>query len=214
MAVGSGPGQNPFRTSLHAMYLETHLTLALPPGAEPELRTWAVRRGVKVLCIELVRGVAPRQIMLTLHGGTSVVEARQHAEALAFEALSTCGARRCRLKVEAPWSQGPFAASAPVYLEHHVRVATRDLEALGRLAASQSAHLSRSAYKVSPDGVQERFLTQRFGPSDDAAMGAAFDSLLASLADAGLPVTKVERERVLFDDNIALDEGWLEETSP
>ncbi|WP_244221805.1 hypothetical protein [Corallococcus exercitus] len=150
--------------------------------------------------------------MLTLRGSRSVEEARQHAEALAFEARTTCDARRCRLKVEAPWTPSRLAGQAPVYLEHHVRVSTRDLEALVRLAASQAAHLSRSAYKVSPDGVQERFLTQRFGPSDDAAMGAAFDSLLVGLAGAGLPVTKVERERVLFDDNIALDEGWLEET--
>lgn len=196
------------------MRLETHLTVALSARAEPELRAWAVRRGVKVLCIELARGVTPRQIMLTLYGGTSVAQARQVAEALAFDARSICDARPCRIKVETPWTRNSLVEQAPVYLEHHLRVTTRDLEALARLAASHASHLSRSAYKTSPDGSQERFLTRRFGPSDDAAMSAAFDSLMADLAHAGLQVTKVERERVLFDDNIALDEGWLEETSP
>lgn len=43
-------------------------------------------------------------------------------------------------------------------------------------------------------------------------MATRFDSLLAALSDAGMPVTKVERECVLFDDDISLDEGWLEET--
>ncbi|MBN8227747.1 hypothetical protein JYK02_09520 [Corallococcus macrosporus] len=194
------------------MRLETHLTLAMCASAEPELQAWAARHGVKALCIELARGVTPRQVMLTLRGSTSVEEARQRAEALAFEARSTCDARPCRIKVETPWTWSPLAEEAPCYLEHHVRVATRDLEALARLAASHAAHLSRSAYKVSPDGLQERFLTQRFGPSDDAAMDVAFGSLLAGLAGAGLPVTKVERERVLFDDNLTLDEGWMEET--
>lgn len=196
------------------MRLETHLTVALPAGTEPELRTWAARRGVKVLCIELARGVAPRQVMLTLHGATSVKVSRQHAEALAQELHALFGARPRRIKVEARWPLAPDADVAPLYLEHHVRVATRDLEALERLAASNAAHLSRNAYKAFPDGVQERFLTQRFGPRDGTRMATNFGSLLAALSGAGMPVTKVERECVLFDDNISLDEGWLKETDP
>lgn len=192
------------------MDLETHLTVALPVGAEPKLRAWAAGRGVKVLCIELARGVVPRQVMLTLRGGASVKEALRRVEALSSEVHTACGVRPCRIKVEAHWKNFPNGTPAPRYLEHHVRVATRDLEALERLATPHEAHLSRSAYKVFPDGVEERFLTQRFGPSDDARMSAAFDSLLVALANEGFPVTKVERERVLFDDNIALDEGWLE----
>lgn len=195
------------------MLLETHLTLALPLGTEPELRAWAALHGVKALCIELGRGVAPRQVMLTLHGSASVEEALQRARVLASETLLLHGARPRRIKVEATWNNTRLPEHAPAYLEHHVRVATHDLEALERIAASRGAHLSRNAYKVFPDGRQERFLTQRFGPTDDAALSEAFDALMMALVDARLPVTKVERERVLFDDNMALDEGWLEETS-
>ncbi|MFP2956290.1 hypothetical protein ACLEPN_00270 [Myxococcus sp. 1LA] len=195
------------------MLLETHLTVDLRAGTKPELRDWATHRNVKVLCIELARGVAPRQVMLTQHGACSVEASRQRAETLAQEVHDTCGARTCRIKVEARWPLPLHRREVvpPLYLEHHVRVATRDLESLERLAAANAAHLSRNAYKSFPDGLQERFLTQRFGPRDDARMAARFDALLAALASEGLPVTKVERECVLFDDNLSLDEGWLEE---
>lgn len=194
------------------MPLETHLTLALPAGMEPLLRGWTARRGVKMLCIELASGVAPRQVMLTLHGDATVDEARRRAEALMNEVQGLCDAQRRRIKVESRWSATRAEAMPPAYLEHHVRVATRDLAALERLAAEHAAHLSRNAYKTFPDGIQERFLTQRFGPSDSPRMEAAFQTLLSALEREGFPVTKVERECVLFDDNLTLDEGWLKET--
>ncbi|AKQ68408.1 hypothetical protein A176_005320 [Myxococcus hansupus] len=179
---------------------------------ESLLRGWAAGRGVKMLCIELASGVAPRQVMLTLHGDSSVDEARRRAEALTHEVQGLCDAKTCRIKVESRWSETRTETMTPAYLEHHVRVATRDLVALERLAAAQAAHLSRNAYKTFPDGIQERFLTQRFGPSDSQRMAAEFQTLLSALEREGFPVTKVERECVLFDDNLALDEGWLKET--
>ncbi|GHG70621.1 hypothetical protein [Comamonas sp. JC664] len=194
------------------MPLETHLTLALPAGRESLLRDWAAGRGVKMLCIELASGVAPRQVMLTLHGDASVDEARRRAEALMHEVQGLCDAHPRRIKVESRWTEARTEATTPAYLEHHVRVSTRDLAALERLAAEHAAHLSRNAYKIFPDGIQERFLTQRFGASDTARMDAAFHALLSALRREGFPVTKVERECVLFDDNLALDEGWLKET--
>jgi hypothetical protein len=102
-----------------------------------------------------------------------------------------------------------------LYLEHHVKVRTAPdrLGALATLAAAHDAHLSRNPHRAR-DGHEERFLTQRFSAHATRDADAGLDALLEQLAMASVDVVKVERERVLHDDNVSLDAGWREEARP
>ncbi|MCJ0870671.1 hypothetical protein [Streptomyces sp. AP-93] len=61
-----------------------------------------------------------------------------------------------------------------------------------------------------PGARQERFVTQRWrGTAAEA--GAACDALVAALAGAGYDIRSQEREFVLYDSDLSVDDGWIEE---
>lgn len=170
------------------------------------LDAWAATRGLKVTHIVLARGRMPFQPMLTLPDRTS------HPSVVA--GLRDAGFEPVRVKVETvPWSQEP-AGPGGGYFEHHLKLALPadyDRAALETLVIPHGAHVSWNARRVlpGPGGRQERFVTQRHhGPAD--AAGRACDELVRALAAAGYEVLSEEREFVLSDSDLSVDEGWLE----
>ena len=195
-----------------AVSTEAHLTLSHPVAADPALEAWLAPRGLAVTRIELAQGVSPQQPMITLWAATRD-EALREVEALrsALAALEV-GVSRVKLEV----AQLPGAPAQPaLYLEHHVKVRTTPerIAALGLLGVAHGAHLSRNPRRR-VDGVEERFLTQRFAPDDPDAAELGLQALLAALRAAAVPIAKLTRERVIHDDNLALDAGWRTELSP
>lgn len=193
------------------MNLETHITLDVCEADESRLRAWASARGLKVTCIVLARGRYARQLMVTLRGDVAPRDAIDRARRIAEDARLTCGAHLRRIKVEAPLVDVEARDDA-IYVEHHVgvRLAPSELATLAAIAADAGAHLSRNAFKVLDD-EEERFLTARFGADEVSVADRALGRLLHALSAAGLTIAKVERERVLFDDAGALDDGWMGE---
>jgi hypothetical protein len=118
-----------------------------------------------------------------------------------------------RVKIECtPWA--PEVPSEPCpdgrYFEHHVKLLLEpddDLSRLAELVEPHGAHLSWNARRVREEGRHERFVTQRCRGVDAKGAHAALQGLLASLT--GREVLEVEEEFVLYDSNLALDEGWL-----
>ncbi|MER6126905.1 hypothetical protein ABT173_30815 [Streptomyces sp. NPDC001795] len=201
---------------MSASLYETHVTVRCDSAADSErLRRWAAAAGLKLAHIVLARGRMPVQPMLTLSGSaTYALESVRAREVTAL--LRADGFEPVRVKIEsAPWA--PEVPREPCggerYFEHHVKLlldADADLAALAARVVPHGAHLSWNARRVRGHGRHERFVTQRCRGVDAEGAGRALERLLAELA--GLEVICVEREFVLHDSDVSVDDGWLEET--
>jgi hypothetical protein len=194
------------------MSIEAHITLAHPPEVEPALDAWLAERRLKLTRIELAQGASPRQTMITARRDGPLDDVLRDARAIRG-ALAPLGVDVTRVKIEI--ARAACASPAPaLYLEHHVKVRTPEghVPALAAIGAAHRAHLSRNPASRR-GGVEERFLTQRFAPHASRAALEGLRALLRALRAAPARVVKIERERVLYDDNLALDAGWSQEFS-
>lgn len=191
------------------MSIEAHLTLSHPAHADSVLQAWLAPRALTLTRIELSHGVSPRQPMITLRAADRD-DALREGRAIRDD-LAPLGIGVSRVKLEVIHVPGASPAPA-LYLEHHVKVRTAPdrVAELGLLGAAHGAYLSRNPRRR-VDDVEERFLTQRFTPRDGAAAEAGLQALLAALRAAAMPIAKLARERVIYDDNLALDAGWRPE---
>ncbi|MGW6857350.1 hypothetical protein [Streptomyces xanthophaeus] len=186
---------------------ETHVTVHCANGAELErLDAWAGARELKVTHIVLARGRMVSQPMLTLRDRTGHERLLPQLRAAGFDPV--------RVKVETvPWTSdrpGPGGG----YFEHHLKLRLPphyDRAALEDLAVRHSAHVSWNARRVLPDGGHERFVTQRCRGVPAERAGAACDALTAALGSAGYEIRSEEREFVLHDSDLSVDDGWIEE---
>ncbi|MFJ7590318.1 hypothetical protein ACIQZO_23620 [Streptomyces sp. NPDC097617] len=185
---------------------ETHVTVRCADAAElTRLDAWAGARELKVTHILLARGRMVSQPMLTLPDRTGHERLVPRLREAGFDPV--------RVKVETvPWttdSPGPGGG----YFEHHLKLllpADFDRGALESLVVPHGAHLSWNARRALAGGAHERFVTQRWrGTSAEA--GAACDALVAALGSAGYEIRSEEREFVLYDSDLSVDDGWIDE---
>jgi hypothetical protein len=201
---------------------EAHVTVAA--GSETELqrfRAFCEAVSVKCIVIELGRGVAPLQPMTASYHRGSLQQALGEVHAFA-RALVAAGFEVTRLKLEALGrnqaipEDDPSARAQPAnYFEFHVKVllplAGADVEGLRTRCERHGAHLSRNARKVRADGASERFVTLRVPGLGRASAERCFAALLQDLAGTGLALSQRLREYTVYDSNLALDRGWLED---
>ncbi|WP_225881982.1 hypothetical protein [Streptomyces aureocirculatus] len=189
-----------------------------PESGVGPLARWAHARGLGFTHIVLARGTTRSQPMVNLRG-TGGLTAQLDASGRVVDDLARAEFRAVRVKVEAaPWAAGvprhdaeaARAGSGP-YFEHHVKLrlpAGHDRGALAALVAPHRAHLSWNARRTRADGREERFVTQRCHGVGRATATDLLAALLADLADAH--ILEVEREYVLYDTNLSLDDGWMD----
>ncbi|WP_405914979.1 hypothetical protein [Streptomyces sp. NBC_00728] len=193
---------------------ESHVTVrCADPDEWPRLQRWAASGGLKLTHIVLARGRMRDQPMLTLSGSSSYVEQAERVRHVVAR-LQGDGFEPVRVKTECT----PWAAEVPVrlggdderYFEHHVKLLLdpdTDLAALAARTVPHGAHLSWNALRVRADARHERFVTQRCrGVGADGA-GRALERLLTELG--GFVVLGVEREFVLYDSDLSVDDGWI-----
>jgi hypothetical protein len=200
---------------MSAPLYESHVTVrSAGPDELARLRRWAAADGFKLTHIVLARGRMRDQPMLTLSGSPSYAcEAARVREVAAR--LRAGGFDPVRVKIESsPWA--PEVPHRPCddgrYFEHHVKLrltADTDLAALAARVVPHGAHLSWNARRVRGEH-HERFVTQRCHAVDAEGAGRALERLLTELR--GREVLSVEREFVLHDSDVSVDEGWLEES--
>jgi hypothetical protein len=200
---------------------ETHLTVASPGTTGLEvLRAFAVESKLKITHIVLPRGNEPSQWMLTRHSTGTLEETLAAAHALSSElADRNLSVRRIKVEIDAAHSAAPSSRleaerrPADRHFEHHLKVLVRPpslgLDILGDIARRNGAHLSRNAFRVRDDGMEERFLTQRFYACGRGEASAALDALIAGLQQTGFTILDREAEYVVHDDNAAIDAGWM-----
>ncbi len=190
---------------------EIHITVQ---GNRDTLVDWAERHTLKVTEIVLDCGAHPTQLMVTSEGSGIYTDIAVAAEQLRAQLCAT-GFPPSRVKIEAaPWNRGIPQESVPpgTYFEHHVKLllpANADLAGLKERVIAHGAHLSRNARRVRPDGMLERFVTQRCYGVGQPRAHAAYLTLLAALADQ--TILESEEEFVVYDSAPALDSGWLPE---
>jgi len=201
---------------------ETHLTVALPQeGDVDSLRAWGAVRGLKCTRIVLARGSSVSQPMLTREGRGVLSEELTKAKAIAAE-LADAGFRVARIKIEAspfnrdvPLSDADGQAQPPGrYFEHHVKLlldGSSDIEHVTAIARDHAAHVSRNALRTRDDGRTERFVTQRCHRVGRETAGRMLQDLLRALRASGHDILESESEFVVYDDKLALDDGWLED---
>ncbi|MGW2283984.1 hypothetical protein [Streptomyces phaeochromogenes] len=211
-------------------HYETHVTVRCDSAAESErLRCWAAGAGLKLTHIVLARGRMPSQPMVTLTGSPSYAAESARAREVAAR-LRADGFVPVRVKIESsPWA--PEVPREPCgtggderYFEHHVKLlldADTGLDALAARVVPHGAHLSWNARRVRDSeidstgdtggtgGRHERFVTQRCRGVDAEGAGRLLELLLAELY--GFEVADVEREFVLHDSDLSVDDGWIEE---
>jgi hypothetical protein len=199
-----------------ASQYESHVTVRCAGPADwLRLRRWAASAGLKLTHIVLARGRTPEQPMLTLSGSSSYVEQAERVRDV-VAGLHADGFDPVRVKTECT----PWAAEVPArldgdderYFEHHVKLlldAGTDLAALAARVMPHGAHLSWNAARVRAGARHERFVTQRCSGVGAGGAGRALERLLTELGD--FVVLGVEREFVLHDSDLSVDDGWIEE---
>lgn len=187
---------------------ELHLTVdPLSSDRLGEFIDCCARHGAKPLLIELGRGEHVQQPMLgKVVYADSLELALPMARGLAEE-LEAEGYRVRRLKVEVPAEMDELGRAAGVYYEWHGKIRYVPGEALSRVCEKHSVHLSQNALKGE---AGTRFVTLR-----DYAARKFFESRVRDLKDdlvrEGWPVIKEVSELCIYDSNIELDMGWLDD---
>jgi hypothetical protein len=199
--------------------LESHLTVSCRDRETERLAVWAARRGFGFSHILLARGEKPSQPMLNFQGeGAALGQVRMGLD-LAHE-LGDHGFRVVRVKTEAaPWASGvpqhdtdALATRAELHFEHHVKLllpADHDRARLEAAVLPHTAHLSWNARRFRADDREERFVTQRCHRVGRATAERCLTALLETLRAEEHHVLEVEREYVLHDTNLGLDDGWI-----
>ena len=196
---------------------ETHITVALDaPAAWTRFKRWCDERELKSVFIALERGQTPAQPMMTRQSRGILATQIEAANALARD-CQNAGFAVARVKLEvAPWNedvpQRDDQADARRYFEHHVKLllpADADLGALQNAVAPMGAHLSRNARRARDDGQNERFVTARGYNVGRETAEQQFEQLMQTLRALPHPILETEREYVVYDSNLALDQGWL-----
>lgn len=127
-----------------------------------------------------------------------------------------------RRKVEIPAHKvGEFFERHPThnhhgYFEWHGKVHFQDnagLQELRNTATNHHAHVSKNALK---DDKYHRFITIRHSDSYEhffGRIGELVSDLLGSRSSGQLSLTKTQAEYCIYDDHLALDDGWSHPTS-
>lgn len=202
--------------------LETHLTVFLEETRNIEqLQELARVYNLKCLHIILERGETISQPMLTWRAQgelTSQIEKARHLK----DIISAAGFPVVRIKIEAapqnkdvPQSKNELRKQFDGrYFESHIRILLDSREnnrALNEIAERHSAHLSRNALKESQNGFEERFVTQRNWRVGYSESNQKLIRLLNEIKDSGYKVIDVEEKFVVFDSNLEIDRGWIQE---
>ncbi|MEW6736985.1 MAG: hypothetical protein AB1489_37195 [Acidobacteriota bacterium] len=202
---------------------ETHITVSLNNEDKiTALQRWGIDHGLSFLHIVLERGKTISQPMLTLHGqGDFDNELRQAMELAAT--LKAADFSVARVKIEAVLGNRGIPQDhlealnqhqhINSYFEHHIKLMLEsdvDISSLVELATRHSAHLSRNAWRVCDHNRVERFVTQRCRSISQVAAREQLEKLLDEIRALAHPIIKVEEEFVLYDNNLAIDDGWLQ----
>ncbi len=191
---------------------EIHLTTQpLSPSQVPAFKRFCQQIAAKPILIELSNGQHAQQPMISKVLScsdratyTKGLEELQQAFANAHYPIS-------RSKVEVPLDQAAavqqlFPEYPRGYYEWHGKVNFQHEEELRAICLRHQAHLSRNALKSQQDS---RFITIRDYSGAAENIQTRVAKLKAELLSQRWSFSKEEFEYCLFDSNVNLDRGWI-----
>jgi non-canonical purine NTP pyrophosphatase (RdgB/HAM1 family) len=195
---------------------ETHVTVSSSAN-DAEFRDACGVLGVKCISIDLPAGDTRRQPMTgSFHRG-SLLDAQREAIAIGqelvrrgFDVVRTKIEQHGRLENAPETDQDARRAPSNSYYEFHAKLVLPpdgDVDAISRQLAAVGGHLSANA--ANPPS-SERFVTLRAFGLGRANAEKRFQSLLAVIAELGLPIRNRVREYTVYDSNPNTDHGWIE----
>jgi len=196
---------------------EAHLTVN--PEDEQRLQEYCKSKGHKFMCALNDAGTFPRQAMISIKNrGISewhmVESAKQLARAVAAEAKIPVVRTKVEELVERAVRDGEDERPV-LYWETHLKVPVLNAEEMERLQMlSPHMHLSRNVTKYPLHNAfpTQMLLTLRERGTVKSQFMRTVDELCDLVLGMELqPAVTVHRERVLYDDNVALDNGWIEQ---
>lgn len=200
---------------------ETHITVCLNNLNDVKLlHKWSANRGLKCLHIVLDQGVTPSQPMLTRHGRGNLTQQLEIAADLC-QSLKADRFSTVRIKIEVA-SDNPNVPQSNLqalnhpsdrYFEHHIKLlleSSADIMPLTEFAEQHSARLSRNILQTCSDNYSERFINQRCMKMGRVEAHQELQKLLNAIAYLKCTVIDIEEEFVVYDSNLALDEGWIQ----
>ena len=176
---------------------------------------------VKCVLIELSSGETPFQPMTASYHYGGLKDVVQEVNKIA-RTIVDAGFEITRIKIEAMVSNRDIPISdveaqklpESNYFEFHIKAmlsASENLELLKKYCLQHDAHLSANAFKQLIDGKQQRFITMRVYGAGYKSAQQCFDNLLALLKAKGFKLSQQQREYSIYDSNLNLDAGWVEE---
>jgi len=176
----------------------------------------------KPVLIELPNGEFPSQMMTASYFKGDMYKAHLEAFRLShcfikegFEILRTKIEAMCSTQGVPETEEDAEKMSRSNYFEFHIKLdlshhQTSNLSQLNHICSTHNAHLSRNAFKVTETGNQERFVTMRMYFIGKKTAMARYEACLAALSQGGFNITSKQREYAVYDSNVGLDAGWIE----
>jgi len=85
---------------------------------------------------------------------------------------------------------------------------------LQEFCKKNNAHLSKNSFKLFDNGQQQRFVTLRIYRLGRTNAEAQFDKVVEDLGKEGYAVESKMREYSVYDSNVRLDTGWIDQIVP
>jgi inosine/xanthosine triphosphate pyrophosphatase family protein len=195
---------------------ETHVTVSSAAN-DADFRRACAEIGVKCISIDLPVGDTRRQPMTgSFHRG-ALIDAQREAMAIGqelvrrgFDVVRTKIEQHGRLENAPATDEEARRMPATSYFEYHAKLVLipgSHAEMVRARLATIGGHLSANAANPSSN---ERFVTLRaFGLGRDNAE-KRFQTLLATIAELGLPIRNRVREYTVYDSDPRIDHGWIE----
>lgn len=208
--------------SSYAGTFEVHITVKADNLAVREkFKSLCQNLKVKCVFIELSKGVTRSQLMTASYHHGLLKDVLQEINQIAQNIINA-DFEITRIKIEAMVSNRDIpmedieAQKLPKsnYFEFHVKVilsAWENLEVLRKYCLQHNAHLSANAFKKLVDGKQQRFITMRIYGMGYKSAQTRFDNFLSYLKAKGFKLSQQQREYTVYDSNLNLDAGWINE---
>ncbi len=188
---------------------EIHITVNSHPNIEANTFTEICSElNGKPLLIELAKGESPRQLMISKCISKNNLEEIFELCKSDCKILSVKGFATNRLKIEVN-SNVAYLFEKDIkqnYFEWHGKLELKSYESLLGICRKHNAHLSRNSLKGENS---YRFITLREFGEKNVFENRVF-LLTEDLQNHDWEILKQESEFCVFDSNMFLDNGWLE----
>uniref|UniRef100_A0A6B2LC49 Uncharacterized protein n=1 Tax=Arcella intermedia TaxID=1963864 RepID=A0A6B2LC49_9EUKA len=220
---------NYLRPACYRGLFETHITVKTDLQKDPhqiqKFKDLCTNIQVKPVLIELPNGVNPTQMMTASYSTGPIDEVLPGAYKLSqyfikhdFDIQRTKIEAMCSTEGVPVTDQEALLLPHTNYFEFHIKVGLNPdqlahMEQISSLCHEHNAHLSKNSFKVMLSGVEERFITLRIYKKGKANALEAFNRCVSAIQQKGYKILTTQREYSVFDSNVQLDSGWIEQTT-